>query len=117
MTDCLFCKIANHELDAKIVYEDDRVVAFRDINPKAPTHVLLIPRTHVATLDELEERHEADVGHLFVAAAKVARAEGLSERGYRTVINCGAEAGQSVFHIHLHLLGGKPLGWPPFPRN
>jgi histidine triad (HIT) family protein len=117
MTDCLFCKIAKHELDAKIVYEDDRVVAFRDINPKAPTHVLLIPRTHVATLDELEEQHEADVGHLFVAAAKVARAEGLSERGYRTVINCGAEAGQSVFHIHLHLLGGKPLGWPPFPRN
>ena len=117
MTDCLFCKIVSHELDAKIVYEDERVVAFRDINPKAPTHVLIIPKTHVATLDDLKEEHEADVGHLFVAASKVAHAEGLSERGYRTVINCGAEAGQSVFHIHLHLLGGKPLGWPPFPRN
>jgi len=117
MTDCLFCKIANHEIDAKIVYEDERAVAFRDINPKAPTHVLLIPRTHVATLNDLSEEHEADVGHLFVAAAKVAQAEGLSERGYRTVINCGAEAGQSVFHVHLHLLGGQPLGWPPFPRH
>jgi histidine triad (HIT) family protein len=115
MTDCLFCKIAEKRIAAKIVYEDDRAVAFRDINPQAPTHVLVIPRTHIASVDDLTAEHEADVGHLYTVAARIARDEKLT-RGYRAVINTGPEAGQSVFHIHLHLVGGKPMGWPPFPR-
>ncbi len=115
MDDCLFCKIIDGQINADIVYEDERAVAFRDINPQAPTHVLVIPRSHIATINDLEESDEADLGHLFVVAKKVAEQEGLAERGYRTVINCNADAGQSVFHIHAHLLGGKPMGWPPFP--
>ncbi len=117
MIDCLFCKIIAREIPATIVYEDERAVAFRDIHPQAPTHVLVVPRTHVATIDEIEEDHEADIGHLMRVASKVAAKEGLTPRGYRTVMNCGEEAGQSVFHVHLHLLGGKGMGWPPFPRG
>lgn len=109
--DCLFCRIIRKEIPAKIVAEDDQCVAFRDINPQAPTHVLVIPREHVASLNEATDA--AMLGRLQLFAARVARAEGLAERGYRTVINTNADAGQTVFHVHLHLLGGRRLGWPP----
>jgi histidine triad (HIT) family protein len=115
MSDCLFCKIASREIPADIVYEDAQALAFRDINPVAPTHVLVVPKKHIATIDDVSEADEGLMGHLFRAASKVAAAEGLSERGYRTVMNCKAGAGQSVFHVHLHVVGGKSLGWPPFP--
>ena len=108
----LFQKIADGEIPAEIVYEDDRCFAFRDINPQAPVHVLVVPRKPIPSLDDLTEEDEALVGHLFVAARQVAAGEGLSG-GYRTVFNCGPDAGQSVDHLHLHLLGGRPLGWPP----
>jgi histidine triad (HIT) family protein len=116
MADCLFCKIIENEIDAKIVYQDERAIAFRDLNPQAPLHVLVVPRKHIATIDDVSSEDEADMGHLFRVASKVAAAEGLAERGYRTVMNCNAEAGQSVFHVHLHVVGGKHLGWPPFPK-
>ena len=111
MTDCLFCRIARHEIPATIVREDEHTVAFRDINPKAPTHVLVIPKSHVDTLNDATDA--AMLGRLLLAARDVARAEGIAEDGYRTVVNCGANAGQSVFHVHLHLLGGRSLSWPP----
>lgn len=111
--DCLFCKIAAGRIEADVVHEDENVVAFRDINPQAPTHVLIIPRNHVATINDLGEDEAGDVGRLFLAAKVIAKTEGLEERGYRVVMNCMEGAGQSVFHIHLHLLGGRPLKWPP----
>ena len=110
---CLFCKIVAGAIPAEKVYEDDGTVAFRDINPQAPVHVLVIPRVHIASLDDAGEADEAKLGQLMLAAARVARQEGLSEGGYRTVVNTGAGAGQSVFHIHLHVLGGRALAWPP----
>lgn len=113
MTDCIFCKIAAGEIPAEKVYEDDQVVGFRDLNPQAPVHVLIIPRKHIATLNDLTESDESLVGHMHRAAAKVAADEGLAERGYRTLINCNAEGGQTVFHLHLHLLGGRQMTWPP----
>lgn len=113
MTDCLFCKMVSGEIEPDLVYEDDEVVAFRDINPQAPTHVLVVPREHIATLNELQPRHAELVGRMFLAAKEVARKEGIEQRGYRTVINCNREAGQSVFHVHLHVLGGRAMGWPP----
>ena len=112
-SDCLFCKIVAGKIKADVIHENDRVVAFRDINPQAPTHVLIIPRNHVATINDLAESDTGDVGQLFLAAKSVAKQEGVHESGYRTVMNCGEGAGQSVFHIHLHLLGGRPLRWPP----
>jgi len=112
-SDCLFCKIVAGKIKADVIHENDRVVAFRDINPQAPTHVLIIPRNHVATINDLTESDTGDVGQLFLAAKSVAKQEGVHESGYRTVMNCGEGAGQSVFHIHLHLLGGRPLRWPP----
>ena len=111
--DCIFCKIVAGEIPAKKVYEDERAVAFRDINPQAPTHALVIPRAHVASLNEAGESDEALLGHLLRVAARVAREEGHDESGYRAVINTGAGAGQSVFHIHVHVLGGRRLTWPP----
>lgn len=113
MTDCLFCKIVSGDVPAEILHETDSVVAFRDISPKAPTHVLVIPREHIATINDIDPEHEKTIGQLFTAAKAVAAEEGLSESGYRVVMNCGEGAGQSVFHIHLHLLGGRPLSWPP----
>lgn len=113
MADDVFCKIVRGEIPADIVYQDDEVLAFRDLNPKAPTHVLVVPREHISTINDIEPGHEALVGKLFSAARQVAAQEGLSEDGYRVVMNCNAAAGQTVFHIHLHLLGGRPLGWPP----
>ena len=109
--DCLFCRIVRGEIPAKLVAQDQHCVAFRDIDPQAPTHVLVIPRAHVASLNEATDA--ATIGHLNLMAAEIARAEGLAERGYRTVINTNSDAGQTVFHVHLHLLGGRKLGWPP----
>jgi len=111
--DCLFCKILNGDIPADIVYESDSAIAFRDINPQAPTHVLIIPRKHIATINDLNEEDQEIVGSLYLAAKDIARAEGLSDEGYRAVMNCNEGAGQSVFHIHLHVLGGRALTWPP----
>lgn len=108
---CLFCRIARKEIPANIVLENEHVVAFRDIDPKAPTHVLVVPRTHVATLEDVSDAKL--LGELLLAAAAIARTEGIVAGGYRTVVNCGADAGQTVFHVHLHLLGGRKLAWPP----
>ncbi len=110
---CLFCKIAAGEIPATLVYQDDTLVAFKDINPQAPLHVLVIPRRHVATLNDLSAGDDALVGSMQRAAAAIAKEHGYAERGFRTVMNCNAEAGQTVFHIHLHLLAGRGLVWPP----
>ncbi len=108
---CLFCRIVRREIPATLIAETEDCVAFRDINPQAPVHVLVIPREHVASLNEAAEPRL--VGRLALFAAEIARKEGIAESGYRTVINTNADAGQTVFHIHLHLLGGRPLAWPP----
>lgn len=113
MTDCLFCKIRDGEIPADIVYEDDDVLAFRDVNPQAPAHVLVIPRKHVATVNELQSEDARLMGRLMLAAQQIAADEGIAEDGYRLVINCNAGAGQTVFHIHLHILGGRNMNWPP----
>jgi histidine triad (HIT) family protein len=109
--DCLFCRIVRREIPATMVFEDDHVVAFRDINPQAPTHVVVVPREHVASLNDAADA--ALIGRLSLTAAKIARTEGVAESGYRTVVNTNRDAGQTVFHIHLHLLGGRRLTWPP----
>ena len=111
--DCLFCKIVAGEIPAEIIFESETVIAFRDINPKAPTHVLMIPKRHIATINELADADKDTVGELFLVAAKIGADEGIAEDGYRVVMNCNAAAGQTVFHIHLHLLGGRELTWPP----
>lgn len=108
---CLFCRIVRREIPAAIVWEDENSLAFRDIDAKAPTHVLVIPKTHVASLNEATD--PTSLGRLMLAAAAVAKAEGIAEQGYRAVVNTGAHAGQTVFHVHLHLLGGRALAWPP----
>lgn len=113
MTDCLFCKMARGDIQPDTVYEDDDVLGFRDINPQAPMHVLVIPRRHIATLNDLQEADAELMGRLFLAARHIAEQDGFAERGYRTVINCNAESGQSVYHLHLHVLGGRPMHWPP----
>lgn len=112
-TDCLFCKIRDGVIPAKIVYRDDVCLGFDDINPQAPTHVIVIPKTHIATINDITTENRETVGHLFVAAAKIAKERGHSENGYRVVMNCNRDAGQTVFHIHLHVLGGRQFGWPP----
>jgi histidine triad (HIT) family protein len=112
MSDCLFCKIIRGEIPTKKVYEDDHVFAFEDVNPQAPTHVLIIPKKHIAGLKEAQDKDAEIIGYSQLAAAKIARQRGI-EKGYRTVYNVGPGAGQSVFHLHLHLLGGRTLGWPP----
>ena len=113
MTDCLFCKIINGDIKGAIVHEDDQLVAFKDINPQAPLHVLIVPRRHIATLNDLTAADDGLVGSMNRLAAKLAKDHGYADRGYRTVFNCNAAAGQTVFHIHLHLLAGRGLGWPP----
>lgn len=113
MADCLFCKIAAREIPADILHEDERFVAFRDIDPQAPTHVLIIPRRHIATLDDLTEADAALVGGMVLLASRLAAALGHAETGYRTVFNCNRDGGQTVFHIHLHLLAGRAMTWPP----
>jgi histidine triad (HIT) family protein len=113
MSDCLFCKVIARDIPGQIIYEDDTLMAFKDINPQAPLHALIVPRRHIATLNDLEPDDDGLVGSMFRRAAALAREHGYAERGYRTVFNCNREAGQSVFHIHLHVLGGRPLTWPP----
>lgn len=113
MSNCLFCKIIAGEIPAAKVYEDDRVIAFNDINPQAPMHVLVVPRRHIATLNDLSAADDGLVGSMVRAGAQIARAHGFDGPGFRTVFNCNAQAGQTVFHIHLHVFGGRTLAWPP----
>jgi len=110
---CLFCRIVSGEIPATKIYEDDRLLAFADINPQAPLHALVVPKQHIATLNDLNDDHDALVGAMVRAAAKIAKEKGVDGSGYRTVFNCNAQAGQTVFHIHLHVLGGRSLSWPP----
>lgn len=113
MAECLFCRIIAGEIPGTFVYQDDRLVAIKDINPQAPMHVLVIPRRHVATLNDLSPEDDALVGEMTRRAAALAQEHGHGDRGYRTIFNCNAEAGQTVFHIHMHVLGGRRFGWPP----
>lgn len=113
MADCLFCKIARKEIPAKIAFEDQQVVAFEDISPQAPTHTLIIPKEHFATLNDVGAEQEGMLGHMMLVATRIAKDKGLHEKGYRLVANCLESAGQSVFHIHLHVLGGRDFSWPP----
>jgi len=110
---CIFCKIAAGTIPASVVHSSERLVAFRDIDPKAPAHILVIPREHLESIDAADDRHRDLLGEILLLARDLAREEGIAERGYRTVINTGADGGQSVHHLHLHLLGGRALGWPP----
>lgn len=112
MTECIFCKIIACELPSQIVYRDDQVTAFRDIHPVAPTHVLIVPNDHIASVNELETDHQELVGHMFVVARKIAEQEGISQSGYRAIINTGPDAGQVVFHLHLHVIGGQRMRYP-----
>lgn len=113
MTDCLFCKICQKKVPAKVVYEDEKALAFEDINPQAPVHILIIPKKHIPTTLELGEEDNALIGHLFQVANRMARERNIAERGFRLLMNTNLEAGQSVYHIHLHLLGGRHMHWPP----
>jgi histidine triad (HIT) family protein len=113
MPECIFCKIAAHEMPAAIVYEDELCVVFRDIHPKAPVHMLIIPRKHIASLNDDLENDKALLGHMLAIAGRTARAQGVDGTGFRTVINTNAEAGQSIYHLHIHILGGRRLDWPP----
>ena len=110
---CLFCQIVEKSIPADLVHQDESAIVIRDINPQAPTHLLVIPHEHIESLDDASHKDEALLGHLLRVAARVANSEGLAEGGYRTVINTGAGAGQSVFHLHVHVLGGRPMKWPP----
>ncbi len=111
MTDCPFCKMVTGEIKPTVVYESERILAFRDIHPRAPTHILIIPKQHIPTFDDLDDAGLA--GELMLAAREIARQEGIAEEGYRTVINCRGDGGQEVFHLHVHLLGGRSMHWPP----
>ena len=113
MSDCLFCKMVAGEIQPDVVFEDDDVLVFRDVNPQAPVHVLVIPKTHIATTNDITPEHAGLVGKLTLAAQRVAADEGIAEAGYRMVMNCNPGAGQSVYHLHLHVLGGRPMSWPP----
>ena len=113
MSDCLFCKMVAGEIEPHVVYENDHVLAFRDINPRAPVHVLIIPKKHIPTLSDLTDADTQLAGEILQAAKQVAQLEGIAETGYRTVFNNGSHAGQEVYHIHLHLLGGRDMTWPP----
>jgi histidine triad (HIT) family protein len=113
MAECLFCKIVEGKIPAKIVHQDGDTVAFEDINPQAPLHVLVVPRRHVPTMNDLGAEHDAVVGKLFRVAASLAKERGVSESGWRAVMNANADAGQTVFHVHLHVLGGRQFAWPP----
>ena len=111
--DCLFCKIINGDIPSSKVYEDDKVYAFRDIEPQAPVHILIIPKEHIASANELTEENASVVGHIYAVAAKIAKEEGIADNGYRIVNNCGQDGGQTVGHLHFHMLGGRSLAWPP----
>ncbi len=111
--DCLFCKIVNNEVSAKIVYRDDLVLAFEDINPQAPHHILIIPQKHISTINEVKSEDNELIGHMVQTAKLLAKELNVAEEGYRLVANCNAGAGQTVFHVHMHLLGGRRFSWPP----
>jgi histidine triad (HIT) family protein len=111
MTDCLFCKMVAGDIKPDVVFEDDEILAFRDINPQAPVHILIIPKRHITTLNDLDDAQLG--GQILQAAIELAKREGLAEDGYRTVFNCKRNGGQAVYHLHLHLLGGRQMGWPP----
>lgn len=113
MSDCLFCRIVSGEIPSDIVYQDDVCLAFSDINPSAPVHILIIPKEHIATLNALTPEHESTMGHILLAAKKIAAQTGVDASGYRVVANCNSDGGQVVFHVHFHLLGGRELSWPP----
>ena len=113
MEDCLFCKMVSGEIKPDLVYETDQLIGFRDINPQAPLHALVIPRQHIATVNDAQPADAALLGQMVLAAQHIAQQEGYAEPGYRLAMNCNADAGQTVFHIHLHLLAGRQLGWPP----
>ena len=113
MKNCLFCKIVNSEISAEIVYENERILAFNDINPQAPVHILLIPKIHIATLNDLQQHDQKLLGELIYNASIVAKSLNIAEEGYRTGFNCNSAGGQTVYHIHLHLLGGRKFSWPP----
>ena len=113
MTDCIFCRIVARQIPAKVVYEDELSFAFEDINPQAPVHTLVIPKRHISTLLDLKEDDGELVGHLLEVARKIAKEKGIAERGFRIVTNCNPESGQTVYHIHFHVLGGRPMHWPP----
>jgi histidine triad (HIT) family protein len=112
-SDCLFCKIAERKIETAVLYEDDRAIGFRDVNPKAPIHVLVIPKEHIESLSTCQESHKELLGHLMLVAKKLAESENLTKNGYRIVLNTGTYGGQTVQHYHLHLLGGRSFGWPP----
>ena len=113
MSDCLFCKILNGDIPAELIYEDDHVAAFNDINPQAPHHFLCIPKKHISTTNDLQEADAETMGKLVLAAAKIAKDRGIAEDGYRLVVNCNNHGGQTVFHIHMHVLAGRHMTWPP----
>ncbi|MCV2883340.1 histidine triad nucleotide-binding protein [Aestuariibacter sp. AA17] len=117
MSDTIFSKIIAKEIPAEIIYEDDIALAFNDINPQAPTHFLVIPKKPIATINDIQENDREIVGHLYWVAAKIANELGFAEQGYRAVMNCNEFGGQTVYHIHLHVLAGKPLGWPPYQER
>lgn len=113
MSECLFCGVIKGDIKGDIVYQDSTVVAFKDINPKAPVHILIVPRKHISTLLDVEQGDKGLLGDVFLVASKLAKDQGISKDGFRVVVNCGPGAGQSVYHIHFHLLGGRTFGWPP----
>jgi len=113
MNDCLFCKIISNEIPSDCVFENENMYAFRDINPQAPVHILIIPKTHISTLNDVGDNHKLLVGEIFLTSTMLAEKEGISDSGYRTVFNCNKNGGQEVYHIHLHLLGGRRMTWPP----
>jgi histidine triad (HIT) family protein len=111
--ECIFCEIAAKKLPARIIYEDEHAIAFEDINPKAPVHALVIPRKHISTNLDIGQSDSMLIGHLFQVANQIAKDKGIADRGFRLVMNCNADSGQTVFHIHLHILGGRLMSWPP----
>ena len=113
MNDCLFCKIISNEIPSDCVFENENMYAFRDINPQAPVHILIIPKTHISTLNDVGDNHKLLVGEILLRSTMLAEKEGISDSGYRTVFNCNKNGGQEVYHIHLHLLGGRRMTWPP----
>jgi histidine triad (HIT) family protein len=113
MSDCLFCKIRDGEIPANIAYENDDVLAFHDVNPQAPVHILIIPKTHIPTVNDMDDSDQLIMGKLFSSAKIIAAQHGVSDDGYRLVVNCNAQAGQTVFHIHMHMLAGRSMSWPP----
>ena len=113
MDNCLFCKMVSGQIKPQTVYESDQVLAFRDISPQAPVHILVIPKAHIATLNDIDTSHAAVLGEMMLTATQVAKQEKIAESGFRIVMNCNADAGQSVFHIHMHVMGGRTLHWPP----